>query len=147
MSKRSRFVMPDTVKLPLFQGDAADPDCEWIEVKKKLGYGDEQSLANALIDSLQANDLAGGAEDVEARMKIKLNAGMEGLYRLVMWIVDWNLEGEEGPVEVSLNSMKYLDPETARELHRVISAHEDATSSEGKVPEGKPRPKRKSPSA
>jgi len=143
MARKSRFVVPDVMRLPLFGGSLEDPDCEWIEVKSKLTYGDHQKIAGTIVDSLIIpNEIARDPKLLERYqndLRLKLDTVLDDVYKLLVWLLDWNLLGEDGRVpEVSMDSVMALDMETARELHRVIDEYAAEQARVGKATVIKP---------
>jgi len=129
--KGSAFVTEDTVKLPLWGGDLADPNVEWVEVKQKVTYGDEQRMANKVIDSMKMDADSLESDGGMDRIKIKLDAAMDGPYAILTWGVDWNLvDGDNDHVEFTMDAILALDPPWAREIERVLEDH--ITTVEGK---------------
>jgi hypothetical protein len=126
--KRNRFVKPGDVRLPLFGASIDDPECEWIDVKERITYGDQQKLAAVIFNSMvlpsevleDENQLAQFKEG----LRLKLDLEMDGPYKILIWGLDWNLEDGDGNiVEFCYDSIINLDPVTAAEINRVIDAH------------------------
>lgn len=144
MSKKNRFVVPDVVRLPLFGGSLNDPDCEWVEVKAKLTYGDHQRISGAILDSLviPPEMLAEGSTKYDKfadDLRVKLDSALDGIYKILIWLIDWNLEGPDGKVpKVTEAAVLSLDVQTAKEILRVIDEHENAVVTEGKETTGAP---------
>lgn len=123
---RMRFVMPETVRLELSDGD-------WIEVKRRLSYGDLQSIA-----SLSRMDLTQASQ-----------------HTVAAYLLDWSLVDESGvTVDIStdakkLSALRAMIPADFAEIDAVIDAHVQALDSEkkAKAPRGKTRSGRISGSA
>ena len=109
---RNRFVIPETVRLDLSEGD-------WVEVKSRLSYGEQQRLAGGALRTRRS--LVGtGNEDFE------LSVDMEAydVLRLSTWIADWSFCNSAGKqVPVSPEAIAALDPDTAAEIDEALSAH------------------------
>ena len=141
--RKTRMVTPTTITLPLWGADLDDPDCEWIVIQNKLSYGDQQRVATAIVESMEIptdirNDEKRLNEFVERNVKINLNAAMDGPFKMLIWLVDWNVkvedeEGREHDVEISLDTIQQLEPESAEEILRVITEHEATVSKKGKA--------------
>ena len=128
MAKPSRFVKPGSTRLPLFGADLDDPQCEWIEVKSQITYGDQQALAAKLVDSIEIptdvmqDDAA--RENFKQGLRMKLDIAGDGPAKILIWGIDWNLEDGDGyVVEFCMDSVLNLDTDTAAELNRVIDEH------------------------
>lgn len=128
--RRGAFVQQGIKRLYLFDGTPDDPDSLWIDVKSRLTYGEAQQVAGAMLDTLllPQDDEGGDPDEVKERLRrtleIRLDVASEGPTTLLAWLVDWNLEDENGSsVAVSLEALLLLDPEVAKEMSRVISAH------------------------
>lgn len=111
MGAKNRFVTPDTVRIELSDGD-------WIEIKERLTYGEQQRLAGGALTRVR------GAGDNAA---IDLDFERYTLLRMLTWLVDWSFVGANGkPVRVSMSSIAALDPDTAAEIDAAITAHIEA---------------------
>lgn len=129
--RRGAFVKQGIKRLFLFGGDATDPDTIWIDVKERLSYGERQEVAGSMLESLlipQSNDKdldpAARREQLKRAMEIRLDVAGEGPTSLMAWLVEWNLEDEDGtPVALCLEALLQLDPEVADEIGRVIEEH------------------------
>lgn len=104
---RNRFVLPETVRLELSDGD-------WIEVKKRLTYGEQQRLAGgALRPKL-----------TDGEIDISLDLETHSVLRLSTWLVDWSFCDFRGKqVPVSGDAITSLDPDTVEEIEDVLTAH------------------------
>ena len=112
MSK-NRFVVPNTVRVELSEGD-------WIELKDRLTYGEQQRLASAALTRMSN---AGAGEDAG----IDLDFEKHSLMRMQTWLVDWSFLGANGkPVSVTRAAIAALDPDTAAEIDAAITAHIEA---------------------
>lgn len=115
MGRRNAFVVPNTVRLPL-PGD----ESEWIEVKERLTYGEEQKLATASFTSVKYSQSKADDGDSEIGLDMKRHA----LHRIHTWVVDWNLEGENGKrVDLSMAAIENLHPDVADEINAVLDEH------------------------
>lgn len=107
MARRDRFVTPTTTKLPLSDGD-------WIEVKRRITYEEQEALNAA---SVKRESLAPGAG-------IQMDLATYNIERLAMWLVDWSFEDEAGAVvPCDRDAIKLLDPATAKEVDAALTAH------------------------
>jgi hypothetical protein len=118
---RSRFVAPETVRLPLSDGD-------WIEVKTRLNYGEQAHLNKKMYGRVDQAALAGNGAglgvDIEA-MAIEF---------LVTFLTDWSFrDADDKPVALNRDAVAALDPETADEVQSAIARHAQETD-RGKVP-------------
>ena len=103
---RSRFVIPNTVRLERSEGD-------WIEVRERLTYGEQQALAGASLDKMTP-----GSTD------ITINLQRYDILRLDTWIVGWSFCDANGKsVKKTRNAIAALDPATAKEINDALSAH------------------------
>ena len=104
---RNRFVLPETVRLELSDGD-------WIEAKKRLTYGEQQRLAGgALRPKL-----------IDGEIDISLDLETHSILRLSTWIIDWSFcDGKGKQVEVSGDAIASLDPDTVDEIEAVLTTH------------------------
>ena len=108
MGRRNRFVTPETVRLDLSDGD-------WIEVKERLDYAENQRLYGRMVHSLKDDD--DGRE-------LGLDLARFNIARLETCIVDWSFRGaDDKPVPVSRNAIEHLDPDTAQEIDQAIEGH------------------------
>ena len=100
---RSRFVIPNTVRLELSEGD-------WIEVKERLTYGEQQALAGASLDKMTP-----GSTD------IAINLQRYDIMRLDTWIVRWSFCDANGKaVKKTRDAIAALDPATAKEINDAL---------------------------
>jgi len=113
---RNRFVLPETVRLELSDGD-------WIEVKKRLTYGEQQRLAGgALRPKL-----------TDGEIDISLDLETHSILRLSTWIVDWsfcNFQGKQ--IKVSKEAIASSDPDSIEEIEEALTAHIKALAEEKK---------------
>lgn len=113
----SRFVRPETVVLPLSDGDS-------ITVKKWLTEG-EQRAAFARMYKPNGN----GDSHVDPQHV--------GISMVLAYLLDWTLTDEgkqvvirEQPIEVVQAALDSLHPEDFDEIREAIKRHEDATAKE-----------------
>jgi len=113
---RNRFVVPETVTLELSDGD-------WIEVKERLTYGEQQRLAGgALRPKL-----------TDGEIDISLDLETHSILRLSTWIVDWSFCDAKGKqVEVSRDAITSLTPDTVDEIEDALTAHIEALTEKKK---------------
>jgi hypothetical protein len=106
---KQRFVTPETVRLELSDGD-------WIEVKGRLTYGEQQHLSGSALKSASF-----GTSD------LTIDYEAYAITRLETWLVDWSFVGAKGQqVPVSLSAISNLDPATAAEIDAALTAHIEA---------------------
>lgn len=119
--RRGALAKVGIVRYPLFDASLEDPDCAWIDMQTELTYGDQQALAGAIFNSLQL----GGDESLnEDALSIKLDVAYDGPAKILAWVVDWNLEDEEGArLSVDMETILALASVYAKEIHRVIDRH------------------------
>lgn len=103
---RNRFVQPSTVRLPL-------SDSDWVEIKERLTYAENQRLQGAMVRSVR--DLDGEVGVDLARFTI---------LRMETWLTDWSFrDDQDKPVTLSRSAIENLDPDTAREIDAAIDQH------------------------
>ena len=101
---RNRFVAPLTVRLDLSDGD-------WIEVKERLTYGEQQRISSSGVKYRDADGLV-------------LDLEKSGVTRLLTWIADWSFVGPDDKQRpVTKEAIWELDPGTAREIDAALSEH------------------------
>jgi len=106
---RNRFVVPNTVRVELTDGD-------WVELKDRLTYGEQQRLASSALTRMTNS----GGEDAG----IELDFEKHSLMRMETWLVDWSFVGLNGkPVSITRAAIAALDPETAAEIDAAITKH------------------------
>jgi len=117
---RNRFVTPETARLELSDGD-------WIEVKERLTYGEQQRLAGgALRPKL-----------TDGEIDISLDLETHSILRLSTWIVDWSFcDAKDKQVEVSRDAIASLDPATVDEIEKVLTTHIVALEEKKRVTPG-----------
>ena len=107
---RNRFVVPSTVRVDLSDGD-------WIEIKERLTYGEQQRLSSSALTRMISGEDAG----------IELDFEKHSLMRMETWLVDWSFVGPNGkPVGITRRAISALDPDTAAEIDAAITAHIEA---------------------
>lgn len=105
---RCRFVQPDTVRLPLSDGD-------FIDVKRELNSWERRRILSSLV-----NTGLGFGE------KPTLNPQLVGKTRIVEYLLGWSFIDAEGrPVPVSESALDSLDMDTYAEVSAAIDAHEE----------------------
>lgn len=111
MAKKRRFVVPDTKRINLSDGD-------WIEVKKSLNFSEQNRLNGSALTSVK-----GGQGDAS----FGIDWEHYQIIRIETWVLDWSFtEGdEENPkkVAVSRDSIANLDPDTAQEVIAALDAY------------------------
>jgi hypothetical protein len=138
---RDRFVRPDTVTLPLSEGD-------WILVKRRLNAGETRDLYARMYRVVEVDDDANNPR-AEGSVRMQLDTRQVGLAIMVAYLVDWSFvqNGERVPVrmlpiEEVETTLRALDPESFGEIRRAIEAHEEredaARDALKKTPSGEP---------
>lgn len=111
MGKRCRFVQPESVRLPLSDG-------EWVEVKKQLSVGEERKAFQAIV---------GEVKDGWRRPNVE----MIGVAEMAAYLVDWSFrDAQDKPVPVSVDAITQLDTETFTEIERALQLHDEAMRAE-----------------
>ena len=111
---RNWFVVPETVRLELFDGEG------WIEVKKELSYGEQQRLAGGGLGKMSTS----GAE-------IGLDLERYAIERVLIWVTDWSLtDAKDKPVRLTRDAVANLSPDVAAEIDRVLTAHIEKRAAE-----------------
>jgi hypothetical protein len=118
---RSRFVVPNVVKLTLSDGD-------WIEVKERLTFGETQALTASTL--AQTGSLTRG----EA-LDVTLNMGAYKIVRMAAYLTDWSFRDEfDNRVTINRTSIETLDPATADEIDAALDAHIEAMAADPTMP-------------
>lgn len=127
----ARFVTPETVQLELSDGD-------WIEVKERLNLWEREQLTGTALGGLSAS----GDGDAQ----VGLNYARYAIQKLETWLVDWSfVDGDDKRVEVSLDAIRNLDPDTADEIDAALDAHIAAMEELKKVSNGEKKSISESP--
>lgn len=124
MARTDRFVEPETATLELSDGD-------WVQVKRRLSYGEQQRLAGVSIrgtrsvrEPTQNGTDATAGVDWE-RFQIE---------RLHTWLADWSFLGaDRKPVALTREAIRTLDPATVREIDAALTTHVAAEEERGKA--------------
>ena len=103
---RVRFVQPVSVRLDLSDGD-------WIEVKKRITFGEQQYIATSGV--VRRQTMASG---------IDIDWAAFAVARIVTWLTDWNfLDGNGKSVPITQDAVNTLEPETVDEITKALDAH------------------------
>lgn len=104
---RNRFIVPDTVRIPLSNE-------EWIEIKKELNAGEERKQsALALVPIL-----------LNGKIVDRVDWSQYEILRALLWLVKWHVHDEKGEVPpLTLDSIRALDVETFNEINDHIYVH------------------------
>ena len=110
----SRFVRPETAKLDLTNGD-------WLLVKKRLNAGEQRRAFARIVKKMAVG------QDVE------IDPEATGLAKMAAYLLDWSLCDDQGagvpirdqPASLVEAALLALDPDSFREIHDAIQAHED----------------------
>jgi hypothetical protein len=120
-AKRFRFIVPSVVQLTLSDGD-------WIEVKERLTFGEQQRLTAATL--AQSGSLTKGEE-----LSVSLDMASYKTARMVAYLTDWSFRDEDDrSVPVSRSAIETLDPATADEIDKALDAHIEATAADPTTP-------------
>jgi len=111
----SRFVIPETIKLEISQGD-------WLLVKRRLTAGEERHAFARILKPTTIGE------------KLALDLERTGLQKIVAYLLDWSLEDHQGrivavrdqPADVVERAILDLEPSSFQEIHAAIVAHETA---------------------
>lgn len=118
---RNRFIEPKTVRLEISDGD-------WIEVKERLSYGEQQRLASGAFDKVSKL----GQNEAEFSMDME----RYNVLRLQTWIVDWSFVDARGKqVRVTPQAIAALDPDTVAEIDAALTAHIESLEAQKNAPE------------
>lgn len=118
----SRFVRPDTVRLPLSQGD-------WISVRRRLTAGEQRQMFARLVKTVSMET----DQTVMSAPKVELDTAQVGISTVLAYLLDWSfpemtIRGES--VDVVTTALDGLDPDTYNEILSAITAHEQAMTAE-----------------
>ena len=102
---RSRFVVPDVVRLPLSDGD-------WIDVKKELNAGEQRRVFTNLVKTMQAGE------------KPELNPEQVGKTKILEYVVAWSFG--TGAQAFSASALDAIDPDSYAEIMAAVDAHDEA---------------------
>ena len=105
MGRLSRFVVPDVKRLDISDGD-------WIEIKKDLNTGDQKKLdACGMLPPV----FTGG------RVVTPIDWEVHDLERALIFLVAWSIrKADDKPAELTMESLKALEPETFEEINSKI---------------------------
>lgn len=116
-----RFVYPERERLELSHGD-------WVEVKKRLGIGEQKKVENGGLRRVQGKD--GNAEVI-------LDFDEYSFVRAEVYVLEWSFKNrDDKPVEVSPSAIRNLDPKSFFELDNAIMKHIEAQEAEKKQTAG-----------
>lgn len=115
MTRRLRFVVPDTTRIDLSDGD-------WIEIKTALDYGEMQALRQAAFKPVPLN------RDTDTdEMTVSLDPFILTQKRMELYLTDWSFRDEaDKPVPITRTIIRTLEPATAEEINAAILRHEEA---------------------
>jgi hypothetical protein len=116
---RCRVVRPETVRLPLSDGD-------WIEVKKRLTAGEARAVMGRMVKTMTPGE------------KIELDPLQVGRSKALEYLVDWSLIGPDGKSLVIRDQSREaigqlldsLDEDSFAEITKAIETHEKAMEAE-----------------
>jgi len=105
---RCRFVQPESVRLPLSDGD-------YLDVKRELTAGEQRGVFTDLIKTMHAGEAA------------ELDPKLVGTTKIVAYVLAWSLTDAAGqPVPFSEAALNNLTPEDFAEIAKAIDDHEAA---------------------
>lgn len=110
---RLRFVVPDTTRLDLSDGD-------WIEVKTELNVDDMEQLNRASTRPVEINQATGAGD-------VTLALDMFGFRRkrVEIYLVEWSFRGpDDRPMAVGPTAVGLLAPRDFDEIEAAIVRHE-----------------------
>jgi len=94
-------------------------DGDWIEIKERLTYGEQQRLAGGALTRMTST----GNTDAG----IDLDFERYNLLRMATWLVDWSfVDARDKPVRINQAAIAALDPDTAEEIDAAITEHLEA---------------------
>lgn len=101
---RNRFVLPESVRLQLSDGD-------WVEVKKQLTVGEEKTLqACGIKRTLTAPPSVDWPE--------------YHIGRVAVWLTGWSFVGpDDKPVPLTVAAIRSLDVDTFAEITDALTKH------------------------
>lgn len=109
---RCRFVSPDSVRLPLSDG-------EWIDVVKRLNVAQSRKVFARLVKEMKMGS------------PVTLDPEQVGRSKVSVYLLGWSLTDAAGKaVPVSDHAIDSLDSDTFREILDAIEKHEDAQDAE-----------------
>jgi hypothetical protein len=118
---RCRIVMPEVVRISISDGD-------WIEVKKRLNYGEKVAASAALIQDMHG----------DGRITPRVDM-MAGTAQVLAYLVDWSLvDTTDKRIAIDtdarkLAAVKMLDEATMREIETAITAHREQMERESEA--------------
>lgn len=122
---RNRFVDDqETVRVDISDGD-------WIELKARLSFYDQNRLTGAGLQGMKADD---------GEQEMTINWPDFNRTRIATWLVGWSFRDAKGKaMPVNRANIDRLDSDTAEEILAAIEAHATALEAEkaaknGKVP-------------
>jgi hypothetical protein len=104
-----------TTNLPLSEGD-------WIEVKSRLNYYEQQRLANASLTTVNVT----AASRAAGQTKVDLDMANMAIERIVTWVTDWSfVDANKKRLAVNRPNVEALDPDIADEINAALDAYID----------------------
>jgi hypothetical protein len=123
VTRRSRFVEPDTTRIDLSYGD-------WIEVKSRLDFGERQALAGSGLR--QSGSLSNGDTP-----DFTIDLAGYKIERMLAYLVDWSFRDRfDHRVTISRATVRALDPDTADEIDAALDAHIEGQAANPTSPNG-----------
>src|SRR5687768_11027673 len=123
MGRRSRFARPDTIRVPLSEGD-------WLEVRKRLSARDQRQgfarlVKKATFDATSAN----GHQQEEEQTQVEIDTSQVGFSTVLAYLVDWSLP--EFPIkgqslDVVTDALDALDANNSNKIKAAVLAHKKA---------------------
>jgi hypothetical protein len=104
-----------TTNLPLSEGD-------WIEVKSRLNYYEQQRLANASLTTVNVT----AASRAAGQTKVDLDMANMAIERIVTWVTYWSfVDANKKRLAVNRPNVEALDPDIADEINAALDAYID----------------------
>lgn len=113
----SDFVKPEVTRLPLNGG-------QFVDVKKRLNHGESEDMYARM------------SPFVTSEGHVQVARGEVRTTKVLAYLIGWSLTSDGAPVPMSpalpeaerLATIRALDPDRFREIHKAIERHEDAMS-------------------
>ena len=119
---RQWFVIPEEVKLPLFD----DGEC-WITVRRQLTAGEEKRLSTGALKRMSPT--GAGTEAFAVAYDVDFEAA--AFNKIIIYLLDWNVPDTNGKSKsidtpkAMAASLRALHPDVFKEIERVIDQHVD----------------------
>jgi hypothetical protein len=110
---RCRVVAPEMARLEISDGD-------WIDVKKRLNYGEKQKMLAAFVKEMRGDG------------RVTPDMEMVNVAQILAYLVDWSLVDTNGKqIAIDTDAKKHAgvkaqDPATIEEISKAIEQHIEA---------------------